>query len=247
MNGGVANGRTSIARLRENAEMTKAVSMCWLAILFALGSGVTASAVPGSYATKILSTPDGFKAPRLSAINASGLIAGTAQDGLGRTHAFVWEGGDSIRELATPAVYIACGIHDMNDLGQCVGYATDASDNSHAIVWDADGTPRDLGALDGLYSIARGINNSGQIAGSSGAPDGTVHAMLWNASGGFTDLGQTYGWGWSRAHDINDSGQVVGASGGGSWTAFLLSGNSRIVTCAAKNVHVVHHAATRSL
>lgn len=188
-------------------------------VLMSLFTGAFAA----SYNITYLNTPVGFKSPKPTAINASGLIAGTAQDNLGHTHAFIWEHDGSVRELPMPAGYISCGIHDMNALGQCVGYATDESDNGHAIVWDEDGIPRDLGALDGVYSIARSINIHGQIAGWSGSPGGSIHAMLWDTSGSYTDLGQTQGWLWSRADGVNDSGQVVGGGPGG---AFMLSGNA---------------------
>jgi|GEM_PF-1333294 len=178
------------------------------------------------YNVTYLTTPAGFKSPKLMAINAFGVIAGTAQDNSGHTYAFVWERDGSVRELAMPAGYISCGIHDMNGLGQCAGYATDILSNGHAIAWDKDGTPRDLGALDGVYSVARSINAHGQIAGWSGAEDGSVHAMIWDMAGNVTDLGQAQGWGWSRAQGINDYGQVAGAFGDSTLSAFKLTGSS---------------------
>ena len=79
-------------------------------------------------------------------------------------------------------------------------------------------TITDLGALGGLYSNARDINNSGQVVGTVNA-SGEEHAFLWDSSTGMIDIG-TLGGALSYGAGINDSGQVVGS-------ASLASGYSR--------------------
>jgi probable HAF family extracellular repeat protein len=71
----------------------------------------------------------------------------------------------------------------------------------------------DLGALGGLYSEAKAINNNGQIVGPADTEEGIGHACLFvhgNPSGNI-DLGTLGGRG-SIACAINNLGQVVGSS-----------------------------------
>ena len=150
------------------------------------------------------------------AINASGLVGGSAQDSTGY---FAFEsagdGAPMTRIYSTLGGSRAFGMA-MNDLGQLTGVALTAGDSeSHAFLWKNDGTPMlDLGTLGGNYSVGNAINASGQVAGDSflpgnGAP---IHAFVWKNDGTpMLDLG-TLGGTISSGAAINASGQVAGDS-----------------------------------
>ncbi len=149
------------------------------------------------------------------ALNASGLVAGDAQDSTGQ-FAFLSSGN------GTPMtrIYDGLGGSDiypaaMNDLGQLTGYAYTAGDSVyHAFLWKNDGSPLlDLGTLGGDFSNGAASTLSGQVAGSAQRSGNTVsHAFVWKNDGTtMHDLG-TLGGGSSYACCINASGQVAGVS-----------------------------------
>jgi len=150
-----------------------------------------------------------------SGINASGLVAGDAQDSTG---SFAFESSGNGKPMQR--IYDAMGggyvaVTAMNDLGQLTGYAYTAGDTAyHAFVWKNDGTPMsDLGTLGGSLSVAFDINASGQVAGQSDlAASGVKHAFVWKNDGTpMHDLG-TLGGKFSGALGINAAGQVAGTS-----------------------------------
>jgi probable HAF family extracellular repeat protein len=147
-----------------------------------------------------------------NALNASGLVAGSAQDSTG-SFAFVSSGGgtpmsriyDSLGGSYAEALAI-------NDLGQLTGDAQ-ALGEPHAFIWRNDGSPMlDLGTLSVEYgydySYGNAINASGQVAGYAGLSDEPVSgAFSWDKYGTLLlDLGSYL----SSAQLINASGQVAG-------------------------------------
>lgn len=162
-------------------------------------------------------------------INDSGQVVGGSYVGTEfRSHAFLWQNGNGMRDLGTlggPDSYA----FEINNSGQAAGSACCAPDTylSHAVLWGSGGIV-DMGDLDPVWpaiSAAYGINDAGQVVG--GAYDASVnfHAFLWQ-NGSMQDLG-TLGGDLSEAEAINDNGQVVGLArlaGGTAFHAFLWDG-----------------------
>lgn len=148
------------------------------------------------------------------ALNASGQVAGDAQDSTGE-FAFLSSGDGS------PMTRIHDGlggsaVHPLalNDLGQITGYAdTGVSDYFHAFVWKNNGSAmRDLGTFGGRRSAGLDINASGQVTGWADFASTPAHAFLWKNDGTpISDLG-TLGGAGSGGLFINASGQVAGSS-----------------------------------
>jgi probable HAF family extracellular repeat protein len=154
------------------------------------------------------------------ALNASGLVAGDAQDGTGQ-FAFLSSGNGTpmtriYDRLGGSKIYPSGFPSPMNDLGQLTGYAYIAGDSVyHAFLWKNDGSPLlDLGTLGGDFSNGAAINAAGQVAGRAQRPGNTVsHAVVWTNNGTkIQDLGTLSGGGSSYSCCINASGQVAGVS-----------------------------------
>jgi len=172
-----------------------------------------------------LSGVPGFKYTSATAINDSGQIAGSVQNG--RTdaqgaevaHAVVWTGGEPVTLGALGGDYSrALGI---NNSGDVVGKADlprayfaaslhGYSRRTHAFVWSG-GRMTDLQTLGGDNSLACAINDHGQSVGYSETPAGEVHACLWQ-NGLPVDLGALAGGARSEAVAINNQGIAVGDS-----------------------------------
>jgi probable HAF family extracellular repeat protein len=177
----------------------------------------------------------------VTAINASGQMAGMGPTASGDTHAFRYTGtpglGGVKHDLGTigetPGNSQGMAI---NDSGQVAGSSpVPGGSREHAFRYTGtpgvDGVMQDLGTLGGTYSTGYGINSSGQVVGHSGTTgNAETHAFIYTGipgSGGFMrDLG-TLGGSGSTATAINASGQVVGSSavkGDVTAHAFLYTG-----------------------
>jgi probable HAF family extracellular repeat protein len=152
------------------------------------------------------------------AVNASGLVAGDAQDSTGQ-FAFESSGdGTPMKRiydgLGGSAIYP--GRKGENDLGQLTGRAYTAGNSVyHAFIWKNDGSPmQDLGTLGGDTSYGNAINASGQVAGGAQlSGNKATHAFVWKNDGTpMLDLGSLGGSSDSFAYLINASGQVAGLS-----------------------------------
>ena len=151
------------------------------------------------------------------AINGAGQVVGDSVTTDGRSHAFIWDAANGMRDLDL-------GILDgddsaavaINEAGQVVGVKGDThTGNSLAFIWDAVLGMRDLGSLGGSFNEAHAINAAGQVVGVSSLPWGEQHAFVWDAQNGMRDL-DTLGGSSSSADAISDAGQIVGSANASS-------------------------------
>jgi probable HAF family extracellular repeat protein len=101
----------------------------------------------------------------------------------------------------------------INDRDQVIGFSSNAGDAQIL----SGGRLTDLGSLNGLGSVALGLNNHGAVVGYSNVTPyrdyfnpGIPHAFLYQ-NGHMTDLG-TLGANFAEATAVNNSGDVVGWS-----------------------------------
>jgi probable HAF family extracellular repeat protein len=142
------------------------------------------------------------------AVNRTGQVVGTSQDGLGRTRAFLWQAELGIVDLK-PLTGVNTSANDINDTGEIVGGGDTGFGVFHAYFL-AEGTSFDLGTLGGNESEAVAVNRQGQVAGHSRIPgQAAKHAFFVPEPGRMLDLG-SLGGATSVAHDVNDRGEVVG-------------------------------------
>lgn len=169
--------------------------------------------------SRFLNGLNGYTSSRAYAINAHGLVSGTAQVASGKTHAVIWQ-NDVPMDLGTlPDDGSSYGL-DINDAGQVVGYSRSASYpfRSTPVLWQTGGI-LSLGSLGGTGGIAKTINNHGQVVGYAYTAKGIQHPFLWQ-DGVMTDLApvlqglcpELATCGRGMAVSINDAGQIVGTT-----------------------------------
>jgi probable HAF family extracellular repeat protein len=147
-------------------------------------------------------------------INASGLVAGSAQDSTGQ-YGFVSSGG-SMTRIADSLGGASSAAFALNDSGQVTGWADSTGGATDAFLWKNNGLPMtDLGNQSANSTPNTGgtaINASGQVAGTSGDYNGSFSAFIWRNNGTpLLDLGNLGGFR-TLACCINASGQVAGTS-----------------------------------
>ncbi len=196
-------------------------SLVALALLLLSGSRLAADL----YTVVELPPLDGGTFTTAAAMNSSGNIVGTSDDGDGNTHAVLWRvntttgnvtdtldlgvlaGGNNSAALAVNATGVVVGNSEVLVMGNIT---------THAVKWAVDGADMiiatDLGTLDPMNdaasSYARNINSSGIIVGSSTNPNGYEHAFIYN--GTMTDLNGLDVNSDGAATGINASGQLAG-------------------------------------
>lgn len=162
--------------------------------------------------------------------NDAGQVVGTAEDALGRDHAFLWQGG------VLTDLHVAGGVPGVvsqafavNASGVVVGTAEfdpGGPQWERAAAWTPSGLV-DLGLLFGEQSWAWGVNAQGDVVGGGLGPTSTNNATLWR-NGVLIDLNTKLppNSGWQHllaARAIADDGRIVGeGSYGGALRAFLL-------------------------
>jgi probable HAF family extracellular repeat protein len=149
-------------------------------------------------------------------------------------NARAWIGGAPVDMVGFPGSLASVGFA-INNAGQVAGYSYLPNFTfTHAALWPAVGSaPMDLGALGGISSVARDINNRGDVVGSwtKGVTDtenSSSHAALWR-DGAASDLSFP-GEANSTAIGINDEGVIVGASNS------ITNGNSRATVWEGSSV-----------
>jgi probable HAF family extracellular repeat protein len=147
-------------------------------------------------------------------INASGLVAGSAQDSTGQ-YGFVSSGG-AMTKIVNSLGGAGSAAFALNASGQVTGWADASGGATDAFVWQNNNAGMiDLGnqGLDGApYTVGTAINASGQVAGTSGDNNGFYLAFIWKNNGTpLQNLGTLGGYR-TFACCINASGQVAGSS-----------------------------------
>jgi probable HAF family extracellular repeat protein len=192
--------------------------------LSALAVSAAAFALP-SYSFTDVGTLGGTSV-NAEAVNANGLVAGTASLPAGGVSPFSSNNG-STSAIGPGAFTGDSGAFGINDSGQIVGFGRFGG-SSKAFLY-SNGTVQNLGTFNNAFgfSVAYDINNSGQIVGeTSGLTRG--RAFIYE-NGAMRGLG-TLGGGTSIAWAINDQGTVTGFASlaNGQQHAFRYSGSTMV-------------------
>jgi probable HAF family extracellular repeat protein len=118
------------------------------------------------------------------------------------SRALLWQDG-RFRDLGLPSGASFAGAFDLNEKGLVVG-----SVDRRAVLWE-DGRVVDLG-IEGLTTIAYGVNSHGDVVGVSLSESGAWNAFLWQDGApslleGLSDVT-------TEAYAINDRSVIVGVS-----------------------------------
>lgn len=147
------------------------------------------------------------------AINASGVVAGSAQASNGARHAVVWRAKHP-RDLGLLGQGDYSSARDINDQGDVAGEANVVPNGKpQAFLWHAGKMHQLPGLPGGTTCSAQAINHGGVVTGTCDLPKGLGHAVIWR-NGSVEDLGilgepdeAT-----SLALDINARDQIVGVA-----------------------------------
>src|SRR5262249_17841771 len=131
-----------------------------------------------------------------TAINDAGQVVGTSNSTNGM-HGFLWTSATGLSQLTSLHSKDSSSAYAINQSRQIAG-----ASGGHAALWTANSI-KDLGALDGDWSEAHGLNNMGQVVGVANTQSGP-HAFLWANKSGMKDIGVLPGDSSSRANHIND-------------------------------------------
>jgi probable HAF family extracellular repeat protein len=149
-----------------------------------------------------------------SSINDAGQVAGHAETGSGRWHAFRYTPGIGMQDLGTPAdIFMFAG--GINAAGQVVGRMDRSGTATHAFRYTDGIGLQDLHTMPVGGSVAAGINDAGAVVGYVFLPGATApHAFLYTDDGGMMDLNTLIepgsGWVLNFAWGINNAGEIVG-------------------------------------
>lgn len=147
-----------------------------------------------------------------TAINATGLVTGSAQTSNKSRHGVLWN-NQKAQDLGLLGNGDYSSGRDINDHGDIVGEANTAPNaRPQAFFWH-EGAMRKLPDLPGgTFCSAQALNNQGIATGSCDLPEGFPHGVIWR-NGKVEDLG-TLGDddAPSTALDINNKNQIVGSS-----------------------------------
>ena len=147
-----------------------------------------------------------------SAINAAGLVVGSAETSTGARHAVLWQNKHP-KDLGLLEKGDYSSARDINDQNTIVGEADLAPNGKpQAFLWRAGAMKRLPTLPGGILCSAQAINNSEAVVGSCDLKNGIAHGVIWKNNtvedlGSLGDADST-----STPLDINNPGQVVGAS-----------------------------------
>lgn len=145
-------------------------------------------------------------------LNPQGQVVGTflSPSGPPLTRVFFWSGG-TLTTFTGPdngTASVSGLSRPLNDRGDVTGFSnTDTT--QHPFLWSG-GQAVDLGALDGGYTEAAGLNNVRQVAGTSTSTDrSSSSAFLWRA-GEMIRITPPPGYATTAASWITEQGDVLG-------------------------------------
>ena len=149
------------------------------AFLWTRGDGMEDLGVPAGF----VGSSDAY------GINASGLVVGTASEGVvegAAPHAFLWTrlAGMTLLENLPGGLYsFARGINNLDQVvGEAAGSGSDEC--THAVLWGRTGNVVDLGVWN-----AAAVNDEAVVVGSLPTNAGSDHAAYWTRRKGIQDLG----------------------------------------------------------
>lgn len=172
-------------------------------------------------------------------INAEGTVVGTSEISMnGPLHAFLATSGGAVTDLVTRNLPGSFTLNTegraINDSGDVVGGGIIGSREHAFFASHSNAALVDIGLLDGISSVAFGVNNllDPFVVGAAGYGSGGSRAFLWQASAGIIDLTSLLSiqdhaaWLLNSANAINDSNQIVGVGTlNGMSHGFLLTPN----------------------
>ncbi|MEU5693121.1 hypothetical protein [Actinosynnema sp. NPDC020468] len=139
------------------------------------------------------------------AINESGVVVGTLQNGL-QSQALRWD-GNTLTVLPGGPAALPYNRQAVNERGDVVGYRLLPDGTRKAALW-RDGRLVDLGTSG--ESVAEAVNDLGEVVGWQTKADGNQVAYLWR-NGTLVDLGSVDGRS-SAPTALNNTGTVIGWS-----------------------------------
>ncbi|MDQ2586978.1 hypothetical protein CKY47_23925 [Saccharothrix yanglingensis] len=146
----------------------------------------------------MLEVPPGTTGSRAVAVNAAGVVVGSARVD-GRNRPVRWSADGELTELGLPdGVGVVAGV---DDAGRAYG-----TSGSRATRWEADGSPTALDALPGgRYARVLAVNPAGVAVGTASDAAGARHAVRWDVDGRVTTLP-----GGVRAEAVDEDGAIAG-------------------------------------
>lgn len=201
----------------------------WIALATWL---TVASAASAGFVVTDLGVLPGGSSSQASAINATGLVAGTADVGGFQSHAILG-GTSSPIDLGTLSGGNYSAGFGINRAGNVAGDSEiriNGVIQTHAFRSQGAGALLDMGTMAGYVgSAARGLNDSGHIAGWNTTANGTTQAVIGYAPQTFATVGSLGGVN-SKAFAINNSDVVAGEAdtGTGFTHAFRATASSSV-------------------
>jgi len=150
-----------------------------------------------------------------AAVNAAGVVAGTAWEAATQPFGFAWRDGVTTR-LPVPDGMRSASAFDLNGRGDFVGHGR-LGERQVALAWSGDSVRILPALIDGGSASARAINDSGWIAGNAMGAGNRYRPVLWRG-GAPVDLGAPAD-AIAIPVDVNEHGQVVGSLNTGIATA----------------------------
>ena len=163
---------------------------------------------------KQLKMDDGLTTGAITAINAIGQVAGTANGPAGKQRAIAGRSGGRLHQVQ-PTERGQSQAYAINGLGQIGGWlSTPDGCCESAALFERGGKLTLLGSLatpgQHEHGSVAALNDAGQAVGRSTAASGRPHAFVWSADKGMRDLHPLRGdRGRSSATAINRGGQVL--------------------------------------
>jgi probable HAF family extracellular repeat protein len=226
------------------------VAITVLAIAVVPSWSTAAVAAPPSPATVRVDLEALGGSSRPADSNDSGVIVGTAEQGLGgQTRAVRWDAGGRIHLLPTLGGDQPYGAAFVVNAAGTIGGELETPSPSHAVHavrWDPSGQVTDLGPLPGeLYSTLLDLNDAGVAVGESISDKGGETAVRWDPAGRIAALDGPPDTALSGAAGVNAAGVAVGHvdTAGGDRRAARWDASGRVTVLPSLPSHWVEATA----